>query len=182
MLGKWYSEVFLYKGSRYLAITSQIALIVAMVVNVIMVVVRKLFVALGIRMGGGIVGGYEFTQCAMVFMTGAAFAWTWYNAGHIRIGLMRDVMKEKPKALLDAFWTLICFIYFILIVWSIFLQFNVNLKIHSYTPLTRIPISPFIFIFGVILAHATLVLLRSLVALISKGLGKTFARDPHLKD
>ena len=46
-IGKWYSVVFLYKGSMSLTYVARIMLIVMMVVNVVMVVVRKVLVAFG---------------------------------------------------------------------------------------------------------------------------------------
>ena len=59
-IGKWYSELFLYKGTLRLTVIARTALIMMMLVNFATVVFRKLFVAVGWKMGPGISGGYEY--------------------------------------------------------------------------------------------------------------------------
>ena len=180
-IGKWYSEFFLYKGSVGLTLIARIALLVMMAVNLMMVTIRKLLVALGWTLGGGIIGGYEITQMSMVILTACACAYTWYSAGHIRIGLFRDGMKEQRRAILDAVIAFAGTAYIAILVWGLLLQAISYAARSSTTQIMRIPLAPFAFIFVVVMAHVFLVLLRSFVGLASKSMGKKFAAEPYLK-
>ena len=179
--GRWYSEVFLYQGSRGLSILARIGLFLAMTVNVYMVIVRKLIPALGFKLGTTMVGGYEITQVTMVFMVSCAFCYTWYAAGHIRVGLIRDMMKERPKAGWDAFYAFLGTFYLAIVVWALFVHAGQHLAMASYTPLMKLPIPPFVIILCVVMAHAILVFLRSFIGLASKAMGKKFARESYLE-
>ena len=181
-IGKWYSEVFLYKGSQGLTVIARIAVLVMMMVNLTMVIVRKLFVAAGWKLGGGIVGGYEVTQMSMIVLTACACAYTWYTAGHIRIGLFRDNMKERRRAILDAVFAFAGTVYVGILVWGLFLQAGSYVARRVVTPLMEIPILPFAFIFTIVMAHVFLVLLRSFIGLASKAMGKKCAVEPYLKE
>jgi len=180
-IGKWYSEVFLYKVSQWLIIVAGIALIVMMLVNFIVVTFRKFFVAVGWKMGAGIAGGYEITQLAMVFLTACTVSYVWYTAGHVRVGILRDNLRERPRAILDALWAFLAMIYLALIVWGVFIQAGYHFAMGAYTPLNRIPIPPFMVVLYVVAAHACLVFLRSFIGLASKALGKKFARESYLQ-
>lgn len=180
-IGKWYSELFLYKGSQWLSILARTALIVSILVNFYMVIIRKLFPAFGLTMGTGIVGGYEITEVAMVFIVTCALCDTWYTAGHLRLGLVRDRMKERPKAALDTFCAFLAIFLMAIFVWAVFLQAMRFLAIGASTPIMQIPISPFGIIFCIVIAHAFLVFLRSFIGLASKTMGKKFARESYLQ-
>lgn len=180
-IGKWYSEIFLYKASRWLLIIGGIALLVMMVVNFVVVTFRKLLVALGLKMGAGFAGGYEITQLAMVILTVCTISYVWYTAGHVRVGIVRDIMKERPRALLDAFWALLATVYFALIVWGVFIQARMHAAMGAHTPLNDIPLYPFMVVLYVVAAHACLVFLRSFIGLVSKAMGKKFARESYLQ-
>ena len=179
-IGKWYSEVFLYKGSYGLSIMAQIGVLITMLVNLIMVVTRKLFVALGWKLGG-IVGAYEITQVSMIFIATCACAYTWYTAGHIRIGLVRDSMKERPRVVLDTVVALVAMLSTAILVWAVFLQARYAFSISAVTQISYIPTAPFMVIYSVVMAHVTLVFLRSFIGLASKALGKKFARESYLQ-
>ncbi|MFH1031562.1 MAG: TRAP transporter small permease subunit [Chloroflexota bacterium] len=180
-IGKWYSVVFLYKGSLSLTYIARLMLIVMMVVNVVMVVIRKVLVTFGWATGGGIVGGYEITQMSLLILTGTACAYTWYSAGHIRIGLFRDNMKERRRALLDAFVALAGTVYVGLTSWALFKQALGYAAYSIRTPLLKMPIAPWAFLFSIIMAFVFLVLMRSCIGLFSKAMGKKFAAEPYLK-
>lgn len=180
-IGKWYSELFLYKGALRLTIIGRIVLLAMMLVTFTTVVFRKLFVAFGWKMGPGISGGYEYTQVIMVLLACTAAAYAWYTAGHIRIGLLRDNMRERPRAIWDAVVALIGAAYIALVVWGLYLQFDHQVASRIKTPIANIPITPFSIMAVVILGHFFLVLLRSVIGLVSKGMGKKFARDPYLQ-
>ena len=181
-IGKWYSETLLFKGSFSLSIVARISVIVMMMINVIMVMVRKLFPVLGLDIAGGIVGAYEITQLAMVVATCCACAYTWYTGGHIRVVLLRDGMKERRKALWDAIIAIFGAIWVGIVVWAVFVQGREFSRFGIGTPLNRIPLAPFAFIFSGVMAFVFLVLIRSSVGFISKALGKKFAREPYLKE
>lgn len=180
-IGKWYSEIFLFKASRGLAVLAQTAIVVAMLVNLIMVTIRKLFPILGIKMGGGIVGGYEVTQTAMVFIGTCAAAYTWYQGGHVRVGVIRDNMKERAKSILDAIVIILGMAYIATVAYAVALQAPSYIRMGAYTPLTRIPLGPFMIIYVIVMAHVFLVFMRSAIGLISKAMGKKFAVEPYLK-
>ncbi|MFC2006860.1 TRAP transporter small permease subunit [Chloroflexota bacterium] len=177
-VGKWYSEIFLYKGSRWMTILCQVALLVAMMSNVIMVVVRKPFVAFGWHLGP-VVYAYEITQITMIFFSSAAVGYTWYTAGHIRIGLFRDNMKEKTRNILDAVVAFLAVIYVPLVVWGMLLLAQGSKG--GYLHLSRIPIVPLMITYCVIMTHVFLVFLRSFIGLASKAMGKQFAVEPYLE-
>jgi TRAP-type C4-dicarboxylate transport system permease small subunit len=180
-IGKWYSEVFLYKVTLWLTILARISLIIMMIVTFAMVVFRKLFVALGWRMGPGISGAYEWTEVFMVVLAVCAVAYTWYTGGHIRIGLLRDSLRVRLKAIWDAVVALIGAAYMAIVVWGVYLQFEHQVSTHMMTPIARIPLPPFAMIAVIFLAHFCLVLLRSVIGLFSKGMGKDFAQEPYLE-
>jgi len=156
-------------------------LIVMMTVNVIMVTVRKVLVAFGWTLGGGIVGGYELTQMSLIILTGCACAYTWYTAGHIRIGLFRDNMKERRRDLLDAFIALAGTVYIGFVAGALFKQAAAYVTFSVRTPIMRLPLAPFCFIFAIVMVYVCLVLMRSCIGLFSKAMGKKFAVEPYLK-
>lgn len=177
-IGKWYSEVFLYKSSVRLTIVCQVAMVVAMMANVIMVTLRKLFVVFGLPLGG-VMSSYEITQLMMVFLATCAVGYTWYTAGHIRIGLFRDNMTEKTRCILDAVSAFLGALYVPFIVWGVYREFMSNP--HAFMSVSRIPTAPFMIIYCIVMAHVFLVLLRSFIGLASKAMGKQFAREPYLE-
>ncbi|MFH1032782.1 MAG: TRAP transporter small permease [Chloroflexota bacterium] len=180
-IGKWYSEFFLYKGALGLTVIARITLIVMMVINVMMVTIRKVLVVLGWTLGGGIIGAYEITQMSMVVLTACACAYTWYSAGHIRIGLFRDGMKPRNRDILDAVVTFVGAAYIAILVWGLLLQTISFITRGGTTQIMRLPLTPFAIIFVIVMAHVFLVLSRSLVGLVSKAMGKKFAAEPYLK-
>ncbi|MFC2006900.1 TRAP transporter small permease subunit [Chloroflexota bacterium] len=177
-VGKWYSEVFLYKASRWMVVLCAGGMLVSMMANVTMVAVRKPFAALGWHLGA-LIGAYEITQMMMVFMATCAIGYTWYTAGHIRIGLFRDNMKERTRNILDAISAFLAMLYVPVIVWVIYALFISNPN--AFTLVSRIPIGPFQIIYCVVMTHLFLVLLRSFIGLASKAMGKQFAREPYLE-
>jgi TRAP-type C4-dicarboxylate transport system permease small subunit len=180
-IGKFYSEIFLFKVSRGTAYIAEAAIFVAMMVNLFMVTIRKLFPLLNIKMGGPLVGGYEITQTAMVFIATCAAAYTWYEGGHVRIGVIRDPLKERGRNILDAVVAWVGTVYFGIVCWSVALQAPAYIKMNAYTPLMRIPLGPFMIFYVVIMAHVLLVFMRSAIGLTSKALGKKFGVEPYLK-
>ncbi|MFC2044762.1 TRAP transporter small permease [Chloroflexota bacterium] len=177
-IGKWYSEVFLYKGSRWLTVVCQIAMLVSMTVNFVIVIARKLFGTLGWTLGG-IVSAYEISQLTMIFVASCAAGYTWYTAGHIRIGLFRDNMKEKTRNILDAIVAFLGMIYVPIIVWGVAVYAMDNLS--GRMMLSEIPVAPFMIIYCVVMAHLFLIFLRSFIGLVSKAMGKKFAHEPYLE-
>jgi len=181
-IGKWYSEVFLYKGSKWLSILARLGILTAMLVNFYMVIIRKLFPALGLNIAGGIIGAYEITQLAMIVTTGCACAYTWYTGGHIRVGLFRDGMKERRRAFWDAVIAVLGASWVGIIVWAVFNQGKNFATLGVGTPLNRIPLAPFAFVFSGVMAFVFLVLTRSSIGLVSKAMGKKFARESYLQE
>ncbi|MFH1032121.1 MAG: TRAP transporter small permease subunit [Chloroflexota bacterium] len=177
-IGKWYSEVFLYKASRQLLVIGRITVVLMMLANVVTVAVRKLIPSLASQF----VGGYEFTQVAMGFVAVFAGAYTWYTAGHIRVGILRDSLKERPKAFLDAVSAFLGMIFAAVVVWAVFLAGQSQLATGYGTTMRRIPFAPFSFIYGIVMAHVFLVLLRSFIGLVSKAVGKKFAHETYLEN
>lgn len=182
-ISKWYSEVFLYKGTLGLGIIARIAMFVSVMVNVYMVVIRKLLPALGVTMGSNLVGGYEMTQVAMVFLSSCALCYAWYTNGHIRIGILRDNLRERPRAILDTVNAFVGMIWLIIVVLSVYSYLIAShyIETRAKTALMEIPIWPFMVIYSVVMAHGVLVLLRSTIGLASKAMGKKFAREPYLQ-
>ena len=180
-IGKWYSEFFLFKASQRLSLLARIAFLVAILVNVVMVTVRKMFPAFGWMMGGGVVGGYEVTEISMVFMAACACAYTWYTAGHIRIGIVSDNMKERPRAILDTCCAFLAMLGIAILTWALFLQARTHAAMGTSTQISGIPIAPFMFIYTIVLAHVFLVILRSFIGLASKAMGKKFAHESYLE-
>ena len=178
-IGKWYSEVFLYKGAYSLSLLARIALIVAMLVNLITLIIRKGLV--GLTATGPVVGAFEITEVSMIFMITCAGAWTWYNAGHIRIGVIPDRLKERPRAILTAFSVFLAIFYLSIVVWGVFLTAQSYFDLQVTSAIMRFPLGPLAIIFCVAMAHVVLVFLRSFVGLVSKALGKQFAQESYLK-
>ena len=180
-IGKWYSELFLYKGTLNLTVIARIALFLMMLVNFMTVIFRKMFPAFGWKMGPGIAGAYEYTQVLMVVLAGCAAAYAWYTNGHIRIGLFRDNMRPRLRALWDAIVALIASAYMFIVVWGLFLKSGGLIASKVETPIAQIPYPPFAIIAVILLAHFFLVLLRSSIGLFSKSAGKEFAKEPYLQ-
>ena len=180
-IGKWYSELFLYKGTLSLTVIARIALFLMMLVNFMTVIFRKLFPAFGWKMGAGIAGAYEYTQVMMVILAGAAAAYAWYTNGHIRIGLFRDNMKPRVRAFWDGLVALIATAYMAIVVCGIAIKIPdfITLKVH--TPIAEVPWFPFAIIAVILLAHFVLVLLRSSIGLFSKSAGSQFAKESYLQ-
>jgi len=179
-IGKLYSEVFLYKGAYSLSFLARIALIVAMLVNLITLILRKGL--LGVTATGAVVGAFEITEVAMIFMVTCAGAWTWYNAGHIRIGIIPDRLKERPRAILTACSVFLAIFYLSMVVWGVFLTAQSYLHFNVTSPIMRFPLGPLAIIFSLVMAHVVLVFLRSFVGQVSKALGKQFAQESYLKE
>ncbi|MFH1032496.1 MAG: TRAP transporter small permease subunit [Chloroflexota bacterium] len=180
-IGNWFSEIFLYKASVWLGRLVTLCMLIAMAITLVMVTVRKLFVAIGLNLGG-LVGAYEITQILMVFIFSCAFAYTWYEAGHMRIGLFRDKMRERPKAVLDAVSAFLGMLLVLIYAVGTFLHARNFFNTPSYSFISHIPLLPFMMVIPVIMAHSFLVLLRSLIGLTSKAMGKQFAREPYLRE
>lgn len=180
-IGKWFSEIFLYKASIWLGRLVTLCILLAMIITLVMVTVRKVFVAIGLNLGG-LVGAYEITQILMVFMFSGAFAYTWYSAGHMRIGLFRDKMKERPKAVLDAVSAFLGMLLVLVYAAGTFLHARNFFHTPTYSFISHIPLLPFMLVIPIMMAHSFLVLLRSFIGLASKAMGKKFAREPYLRE
>jgi TRAP-type C4-dicarboxylate transport system permease small subunit len=85
LANKGFSEYFLFKGSKVLAVFGGAFLLGLMVVTFITVVFRLLPIR-----SDWLVGGYEFSEMFMSMLTPFAMAYAWYRAGHVRIGLVRS--------------------------------------------------------------------------------------------
>lgn len=179
-IGKWYSEVFLYKASGWIAVFAALGMLVALAVTTLSVIGRKLLPVLGLELGP-LKMSWELTQLSMIFMSVCAFSYTWYHNGHVRIGLVRDTLKERKKALLDAVSALVAMVLLATYVWGAYFLIKQNYDRHMYLPLTLIPITPFAIIYFLVLAHAVLVVLRSFIGLVNKAMGRKFAVEPYLE-
>jgi len=180
-IGKWYSEVFLYKVSKWISLLAQAAMVVSLSVTTINVIGRKLLPVFGIGLGP-LKMSWELTQLSMIFMAVCAFSYAWYTNGHVRVEMVRDALKnERRRALLDAFSAIVGILTLAIYVWGAYFIIKQNYARHMYLPITLIPVTPFAIIYFLVLAHAVLVILRSLVGLISKAMGKTFANEPYLE-
>ncbi|MFH1031456.1 MAG: TRAP transporter small permease subunit [Chloroflexota bacterium] len=180
-IGKWYSEVFLYKVSLWISLLAQAAMLVSLMVTTINVIGRKLLPLLGIGLGP-LLFSWELTQLSMVFMSVCAFSYAWYTSGHVRVEMVRDALKnERQRALLDAGSALVGMLVLAIYVWGAYFIVKQNYARHMYLPITLIPITPFAVIYLLVLAHAVLVIMRSFIGLTSKAMGKKFAGEPYLE-
>ena len=173
---KGFSEYFLFKGSKVLAVCGGAFLLALMMVTFITVIFRLLPMRTD-----WLVGGYEFSEMFMSMLTPFAMAYAWYRAGHVRIGLIRDRLPTGPKALLDAISCLLGAIFCLSVAWGVWELSETSFAIGRSTNLRDIPIGPFQILFVVVMGHFLLVLLRSLVGLIAKGFGSRFANEPYLE-
>ena len=180
-IGKWYSEIFLFKGTLSITVIARIALFLMMLINFMTVIFRKMFPLFGWKMGPGIAGAYEYVQVLMVVLAGCAAAYAWYTNGHIRIGLFRDNMKPRVRAFWDGLVALIATAYMFIVVWGISLMFTQLLASKTHTPIAEVRWAPFAIIAIILLSHFVLVLLRSSIGLFSKSMGKEFANEPYLQ-
>ena len=175
-LDKGFSKYFLYEGSKVLAVCGGAFLIGLMLVTFITVVFRLLPMR-----SDWLVGGYEFSEMFMSMLTPFAMAYAWYRAGHVRIGLVRDKLPPGPKAFLDGLSALFGAIFCLSIAWGVWELSETSFAIGRASNLRDIPIAPFQVLFVVVIGHFLLVLLRSLMGLIAKAFGSTFAREPYLE-
>ena len=173
---KGFSEYFLFKGSKVLAVFGGGFLLALMMVTFITVVFRLLPMRTD-----WLVGGYEFSEMFMSMLTPFAMAYAWYRAGHVRIGLVRDRLPTRPKAFLDAISALLGAVFCLSIAWGVWELSETSFTLARASNLRDIPIAPFQVLFVVVIGHFLLVLLRSLVGLIAKGFGKSFANEPYLE-
>ncbi|MFW6126057.1 MAG: TRAP transporter small permease [Chloroflexota bacterium] len=176
LVNRGFSEVFLFKGSKVFAFLGGVCLLALMMVTFITVVFRSLPMR-----SDWLVGGYEFSEMFMAMLTPFAMAYAWYKAGHVRIGLVRDKVPPRVRALIDALSSLLGAVFCFFVAWGVYKLGITSLDIGRATNLRDIPIGPFQFLFIAVMGHFMLVLVRSMIGLFAKAFGSRFANEPYLE-
>ncbi|MFW6125962.1 MAG: TRAP transporter small permease [Chloroflexota bacterium] len=175
-IDKVYSEYFLYKGSRVLLVGGGICLVALMLVTLFTVIARSLPIR-----ANWLVGGYEYSEMFVALLVPLAIGYTWYKAGHVRVGDIRNRLAPRKRAIIDVIACSMGVVYTALVVWGLWTQGMLNLSVGSATPLKELPIGPFQLVIAILFGHVFLVLLRSLVGLVAKAFGSKFANEPYLE-
>ncbi len=181
IINKGFSEFFLFKGSKVLAVGGGAFLLGLMVVTFVTVIFRLINrIGIPIRTDW-LVGGYEFSEMFMSMLTPLAMAYAWYTAGHVRIGLLRDRMGPKKKAAIDVVSSLLGAVFVFFVAWGVWELSKTSFDLGRTSNLRDIPIGPFQIFFIVVMGHFMIVLLRSVVGLTAKMFGSRFANEPYLE-
>ena len=175
-----YSEVFLYKFSKILSAAGGICLIVLAVITFLTVSIRLVALNFGLD-ARWLAGSYEFSELVMSMLFTLAVAWTWYQGGHIRIGIFRDSLTMRPKAMLDTVSALLATLFIAILVWAIWRGTLHSIAKGLTTDIKELPVAPFQIIYVIVMAHVFLVLSRSFLGLLAKVLGRHWGREPYLK-
>ena len=176
-LGRAFSQVFLYKGSKILAVLAGVSLFFMMAITLVTMIFRKA----PFLPTTWVLGSYEFSQVAMAFLVTCGIAWTWYQAGHIRIGVIRDNVSPRKRAIIDVVAALCALVASVLVVWGVWQLMGLYLLYGRATELRGVPLWPFQVIFCIVVAHFCLVLLRSIMGLVAKARGSRWAEEPYLQ-
>ena len=176
IVDKGFSEYFLFKGSKVLAVFGGLCLFCLILVTFITVVFRSLPIR-----SDWLVGGYEFSQMFMAMLTPFAMAYAWYRGSHVRIGIVRDKVPPRMRALIDFISALLGAGFCVFVAWGVYNLGLTSLLINRTSNLRDIPIGPFQFLFVFVMAHFILVLIRSAIGLGAKALSSRFAHEPYLE-
>ncbi len=174
---KAYSENFLWQATnKIFRPLAGASIVVMLIVTVITVAIRKLPIP-----GGWARGGHEITEIGMLILVSFAIGYSWYVGSHIRIGLFRDRMSIRKKAILDtvsAFFGMLFFAMIFIAMWNL-ASWSQGHAIT--TELRNIPTAPLQFGSAILFVHACLVLMRSCVGLAAKASGSQFGHEPYLQ-
>lgn len=176
-IGKFFSEVFLYRGTNLLSGIGGGLIVILMLITVVTVISRKLIPAVASVM----TGGYEVAMLIMSMICVLSVAYAWYTGGHVRIGVLRDKWSPRRKAILDTISTFLGMIIVALFAFGVWRRASYALEMGQATDLQKVPMGPFILFWSLIMAFFFLVLTRSLVGLFAKALGKKFGHEPYLQ-
>ena len=124
-------------------------------------------------------GCIEYTQMTMAMMAVVAGGWTWYNGGHLRIGLLRDRWKGRAGAIADAIGTFCTLVYIsacFVGVWRLAGYSLASGRGMEAMPMIRL--GPFQLVFALLLLYFSLIVLRSFILLLMEISGRKAGRPP----
>ena len=163
---------FLYRGSQAMAVVGGIVVCLLALVTFVTVVFRRSPIS-----GAWLTGGLEVSELLMGMLSVLAISFCWYVGGHIRIGVILEHLSARNKAIFDAAATLILLVMVVGIVFAMWSYGNETLRTGNVTWILKIPVGPFQIIFSILMAHFGLVLLRSLIGLVAKAMGRPVEHD-----
>ena len=171
-LASWFdstiSRRFLNGGSKALAALAGFILVALMIMILMDVVSRHL----SIRVPW--VSNFEFAELAMAMLSYLALAWCWHIGAHIRIELLLDRYNFRIQAALSFLASLIGILCTIALAWSVWKLGIKSLNWGVTTIIQGVPVAPFQILFSIVMAHFTLVMVRSLWSYIAKARGRKF--------
>ncbi|MFC1916577.1 TRAP transporter small permease [Chloroflexota bacterium] len=175
-LGRWEaaaSRIGLFKVAQGGAWVAGVCVVLMGLITFFTVVLRR--TPFG---GGWMIGGLEIVQLLMAMVSVFALAFTWYLGGHIRIGLIREKIKNpRIKGLIDAPAALFGLVWIGFLAWGLWGVSMYNMQQKAFTTMLGIPESPWMFAFLIVMVHFFFVFLRSFLGLIAKASGRPIEHD-----
>jgi TRAP-type C4-dicarboxylate transport system permease small subunit len=169
---KFFSEVLLYKVSRWLEVISGVSLLILAVISLVVVSFRRTPLA-----GPWLIPSIDLSEMFMALICLCAASICWYEGGHLRIDIIRGRVGPKAGTVMDLYAALAFLVFAVILTLGTWEKVAEIYHYHSTTWSARLPIIPWITVYFFAIVHFTIVLARSLVGLIAKLAGRLVEHD-----
>jgi len=169
LVDKSITKGLLIRGSRAMAVTAAIALLLLLLMTVTDVVYRNTG-----NMPPWKGGGFELTELFMPIVSGMGFLWCWYKGGHVRVDFVLDRLPLRFRYGYTAFISLCGAIFLGGATWAMIIITSNSFRTDSASQMLRMPVWPFQLIFVIGMGLFTLAMLRSVVSYVQGALGRSF--------
>ena len=147
--------------SKLLLWPAAIAVLIMMILQTVNVISRPVYQP--------ILGVEELIGYGMLLMICFGVAYTTVVKGHVRVDLLGSKFSQKTWAIVDSITSILSIVVFALISWQSAAYALDKLSVGEYTPILKLPLSPFIFCVSFGFAMLCLAILVELLNLIFRG-------------
>jgi TRAP-type C4-dicarboxylate transport system permease small subunit len=149
------SKGFLLKGSQGMAWASGIV----MIVLVLSIFVDVIGHNTPLRVPWS-AGTYELAELLMSLISVLGLSYCWYKDGHVRIELVLERLSPRVKASIETLASILALVFVGAIGWRLVVLSIKAIQRSEETDFMKLPVGFFMLIFGVVMFHFVLVLMR----------------------